>query len=208
MVGAMRQVMHEGRLGAQVRLDSLTAVPHAYGLGPLAGLRGELLLYDGTCYVATVGADSSLTVRRDCTAGAPFFVHTQVPAWKAVTLPAAVSDLAALEEYLTERASGAAPFAFRLEGTVRSAVIHSQNLAPGSRVRSPAEAHAGQVDYSLPAGTPVRILGFYSTRHQGIFTHHDSYVHLHLITADERQMGHVDALEPGALQLYLPATED
>ena len=85
------------------------------------------------------------------------------------------------------------------------AEIHCQNLAPGSIVRSPKEAHAGQVNYSLTNET-VDIIGFFSTQHQGVFTHHDSYVHMHLITQDEKQMGHLDHVEiiPADISLFLP----
>ena len=204
ITGAMRDVMWKGELGAKIALDSLAARPGYYGLGPLAGLRGELLLADGVPYVSTVGPDSSMQVRRDPTATAPFFVYARVQDWQSVPLPGSVRSIADLENFVDQQTKDAPrPFAFRLEGTITSAEIHVQNLAPGSVVSNPTEAHAGQVGYSL-GNEEVRIVGFFSTEHQGIFTHHDSYLHLHLLTADERAMGHVDALVPGEMTLYLP----
>jgi len=67
-------------------------------------------------------------------------------------------------------------------------------LAPGTMVNAPADAHRHQVEYPIE-NEDVRILGFFSTKHQQVFTHHDTFLHLHLITTDGRLMGHVDALE-------------
>ncbi|MBT3819061.1 MAG: alpha-acetolactate decarboxylase, partial [Lentimicrobiaceae bacterium] len=39
-----------------------------------------------------------------------------------------------------------------------------------------------------------------------VFTHHDSNVHMHLITTDRRKMGHLDKVlfGSGDIKLYLP----
>ena len=52
---------------------------------------------------------------------------------------------------------------------------------------------------------PVSILGFYSEHHQGIFTHHSSFVHMHVKAGDDKIAGHLETieLEPGA-RLLLP----
>lgn len=95
------------------------------------------------------------------------------------------------------------PFAFKLTGRVNRASIHIQNLPEGIKVTSPDEAHQGQVSYTIN-NQDVEIVGFFSTEHQGIFTHHDSFLHMHLITTDERSMGHLDAIDIGTMQLQLP----
>jgi len=71
-------------------------------------------------------------------------------------------------------------------------------------VSSPAEAHQGQTNYYLN-NEEVEIVGFFSTEHQGVFTHHDSFLHMHLITKDKSLMGHLDELELDKVTLYLPA---
>lgn len=47
------------------------------------------------------------------------------------------------------------------------------------------------------------ILGFYSNRHQGIFTHHDSKIHLHVISSDSKIVGHIDQLNFEQFELQL-----
>ena len=203
VAGAMRNVMWKGELDGIISMDSLSKNGF-YGLGPLEGLTGELLLLDGKPIVSTIAHDS-IKVSEDAKARAPFFVYAQVPAWQNLELPSNVSDLATLEVFLDKQlAQPNKPAAFRLKGRIGSALIHVQDLAPGSRVSSPEEAHAGQRDFTL-TNEEVDILGFYSTSHQGIFTHHDTHLHLHLVTKDASKMGHVDelAFNPEALQLFI-----
>ena len=78
------------------------------------------------------------------------------------------------------------------------------NLPKGAAVSSPDDAHKGQVNYTL-TNIPCDITGFFSTQHQSIFTHHDTYLHMHLITVDRQQMGHLDkATFDKGMILYLP----
>lgn len=70
-------------------------------------------------------------------------------------------------------------------------------------VSSPDVAHQGQVNYTLE-NEAVDIVGFFSTAHKGVYTHHDSFVHMHIITKDERMMGHLDAIDMETMVLYLP----
>ena len=76
-------------------------------------------------------------------------------------------------------------------GTVEKASIHVVNLPKGSKVKSPEDAHKGKVNYNLSKKN-CEIIGFFSTDHQTIFTHHDTFLHMHLITADRKKMGHLD----------------
>lgn len=202
IVGAMRQVMHQGKLGAQVQLDTLNS-SHYYGIGPLAGLQGELLLWEGNAWVSRVATDSLQTIQLgiDPYAGAPFFVFARVDDWRQETLPDSVNTLQQLDQFLFKK-FGNKDVVFQLSGSFSLIDLHVQNLPDGATVRSPEEAHAGQVNHQL-TDTPARVLGFYSDHQQGVFTHHDSYVHLHIQTTDNQWMGHVDALRWNSEQVSL-----
>lgn len=205
IAGAMKNVMWKGELGGIIQLDSLCQKPGMYAVGPLEGLAGEILVWDSKPYVSRLAADSSLKVTEMPEARAPFLVYAQVNDWQNRPLPASIKNLADLESYLDSLAKDSEePFPFLLEGEIKSAKIHCQNLAPGSLVTNPNEAHAGQVNYEL-GKSKVKILGFYSRHHQGIFTHHDSFMHMHLMTDDSKMMGHIDRIEfeSGARELRL-----
>ena len=118
--------------------------------------------------------------------------------------PQSIRTIKDVEKYIDEKTiKNKRPFAFKLIGNISKAVIHIQNLPEGTKVSSPDEAHQGQTNYVLK-NEDVEVIGFFSTEHKGVFTHHDSYIHLHLITKDEQKMGHLDELEINAMKLYLP----
>src|SRR5438046_1295758 len=55
-IGEMHKAMHDGDVGAKVRLSDLAATPHLSAIGPLAGLKGEITVIDGHSFVATAEA--------------------------------------------------------------------------------------------------------------------------------------------------------
>jgi len=202
--GAMKNVMWKGELGSRIKLDSISNKTGLYGLGPERGLRGELLIVDGQSYVSRVTSDSTIAVGKSYEVSAPFFVYANVTAWNEIKLPSTVKTIQELDKFIDEHTTEyKRPFAFKLVGTVSKATIHVQDLPEGTKVSSPAEAHQGQFNEELE-NQEVTIVGFFSTEHKGIFTHHDSNLHMHLITKDEDKMGHLDVLEIEKLTLYLP----
>lgn len=204
VVGSMKNVMWQGQLGVRIDLDTIADKTGLYGLGPLTGLTGELLINDGRTYISRVTSDTTMSVEVGGPSGAPFFVYANVTDWREVPLPPTVTSIAELETFIDKQTRNQArPFAFKLVGTVTSANIHVQNLPPGTPVSSPKEAHQGQASYSV-ADEAVEIIGFFSTEHQGVFTHHDSFLHMHLLTAAGDRMGHLDGLVPGGMRLFLP----
>lgn len=204
IVGAMKNVMWKGELGPSINLDTVSNTKGLYGLGPESYLRGELLINNGKSYVSKVTSDSTMIVQQRFDISAPFFVYANITKWSTIKVPQQIKDIKDLERFIIDTTKMyKKPFGFTLSGTVSNATIHIQNLPKGMTVSSPQEAHQGQVNYNLQ-NKAVDIVGFFSREHQGVFTHHDSYVHMHLITKDETQMGHLDALEIENMTLYLP----
>lgn len=204
IVGAMKNVMWKGELGGSINLDTISERKGLYGLGPESYLRGELLVNDGKNYVSKVSSDSTMIVEKTFDVSAPFFVYANVSEWEEIELPKEIVTSKDVEQFIDGKtANNKRPFAFKLIGTVSNAVIHIQNLPEGTKVSSPQEAHQGQTNYSLK-NEEVEIIGFFSTEHKGIFTHHDSNIHLHLITKDESKMGHLDEVEIESMTLFLP----
>jgi acetolactate decarboxylase len=169
-------------------------------------LTGELLIVDGKTYISRVVDSAKMSVEENSKVEAPFFVYGNANEWQKEKLPADVTDIANLEKFIDGKTKDfKRPFIFKLKGTVNYADIHIQNLPKGTMVSSPDEAHQGQVNYDLE-NEEVEIIGFFSTEHQAVFTHHDSYMHMHLITKDGSKMGHLDKVEfkDSEVELYLP----
>lgn len=192
VVGAMRNVMMKGQLYGTISLDTIADKTHLYGLGPIEYLTGEILILDGHAYKSTIKNDSTMMVEERFDLKAPFFVYANVGNWKDRVLPDSIETIPQLEQYLDKVfANRHSPIAFKIEGSVKSAGIHVVNLPAGSKVQSPKDAHVGQVDFKIE-NENVTIVGFFSRKHKSIFTHHDSYLHMHLITSDKMKMGHLD----------------
>lgn len=204
IVGAMKNVMWKGELYENINLDTISNKKGLYGLGPESYLTGELLINNGKSYVSKVISDTSMIVIQRFDVSAPFFVYAHVKKWKELVLPSNIKSISDLESFIDSTSlEYKRPFAFKLIGKISSATIHIQNLPEGTKVSSPKEAHQGQINYKLE-NEEAEIIGFFSTKHQGIFTHHDSFLHMHLITKDESKMGHLDKLEIEKMKLYLP----
>lgn len=206
VIGEMKNVMWKGELQGNINLDTINDKKHLYGLGPVEYLAGELLILDGKSYKSTVVSDTEMDVEETFDIKAPFFGYTNISRWTEQAVPENIQTIKNLEVYLDiETRNSTRPFMFRLTGTVEKAVIHIVNLPKGTRVSSPKDAHRGQVNYELK-DEQIEILGFFSTQHKAIFTHHDTYLHMHLITADRKKMGHLDEVlfKKGSMKLYLP----
>lgn len=204
VVGAMKNVMWKGKLGPVIQLDTIENKNGLYGLGPESYLTGELLINDGQFYVSRVASDSTMEVKKSTGLTAPFFVYGNVSKWQEIELPENIKSIKKLESFIDEKTKDQKrPFVFKLSGLVSKATIHIQNLPKGTKVSSPKDAHQGQTNYTLQ-NEDVEIIGFFSTEHQGIFTHHDSFVHMHLITRDKTKMGHLDEVEFDKVKLCLP----
>lgn len=204
IVGAMKNVMWKGELGGSINLDTISNKKGLYAIGPESYLTGELLINDGQSYVSKVTSDSTMTVEKTFDVSAPFLVYANVTEWNQIELASNIKSIKDIEKLVDEKTTDfKRPFAFKLTGRISKAIIHIQNLPKGTNVSSPKEAHEGQTNYELK-NEEVIIIGFFSTEHKGIFTHHDSNIHLHLITKDESKMGHLDELEIENMKLYLP----
>ncbi len=207
IVGQMKNVMWKGELYGNISLDTITSKKNLFGLGPVEYLAGEILVMGGKSYKSTVTSDSTMKVEETYDIKAPFFGYTNISKWTEQKLPDSIQTIQQLESCLGKITKySRRPFMFKLSGTIERATIHVVNLPKSLKVGSPDDAHKGQVNY-LIKNEQADIVGFFSTEHKAIFTHHDTYLHMHLITKDRQKMGHLDEVlfKKGTIKLYLPA---
>lgn len=195
-IGELRQIMHQGKFQARISLDTLMKT-NIYGLGAMDSLSGELLILNGNVLQSFVQLDS-LIVLNDANASATLLVYANVATWDTLNL----SSTTDLEFELEKVRDLSIPFPFMLIGKplIDYHVINfdSEN---GDFSKHKDGAFKGSLE-----NEEVTILGFYSTNAKGIYTHHDSNMHLHVINDDQSVMGHVDAisLAGGAHKLLIP----
>ncbi len=210
--GALKNV-HQGLdFSGKIDLAPLADLPHLYAVGPLENLQGEVTIWDGKpliSRVVEVSKDDRVKVDSSLVGKACFLVYGQAQSWKESKLDSSltakqvdqvVKDAATKYGINTDK-----PFPFLIEGVAKSARYHVMNRTESAPPTPGSESHEkSKVRFTLQ-DTPVSILGFYSEHHQAIFTHHSSFVHMHVKAADDKIAGHLETidLEPGA-RLFLP----
>ena len=210
-LGEQRKVVRDGDLTGRVDLTALAKRPHLYAAGPLEGLKGEVTVWDGKASLARWEAGKVVTTE-EFKGKACFLVYAQVPTWTESKLPAGLDKPDDLEAdiFLEARKAGVPtdrPFPFLLRGTAQKVKLHILNKTDNAP-HNPEEHAKVKVPVVLE-GREVDVIGFYSKKHAGVFTHHDSYAHMHALTADGKVSGHVDQLSPGGeMRLYLPVAAD
>ncbi len=206
--GALRNV-HQGLdFSGTIALPPLAELPHLYAVGPLEDLLGEVTIWDGKALISRI-KDGTLKIDNVLSNKACFLVYAQARAWKRIKIGSSVI-LSEVDGVIKKQATKCGiktnrPFPFLIEGTAKNARYHVMNRTDSSPPAPGPSAHEqAKVRFTIK-NMPVQLLGFYSEHHQGIFTHHSSFTHVHVKTKDGKNAGHLEdmQLEPGAL-LLLP----
>jgi acetolactate decarboxylase len=207
-VGEMMRVHREGDASPKVALADVARGAGRFAIGPVAGLRGEITVIDGEAHIATA-ADNAEHVTQDWEQRAPFLVYGTVNAWKEVAAPVHAASIADIEAWLPVAAQAQGldveqPIPFKIETTSSRIDYHIiANDAAGYQTMRP---HKELQKPFVLENKPAVLIGVYSTKHAGIFTHHGSSSHIHVVSQDGRHSGHVDALTPGPdAKYFLPA---
>lgn len=206
VAGAMRNIMMEGDLSAHMNMDTLNKT-HLYGLGPVAGLKGELIILDGKVY-STARNDAGLINQKDKVSQAAMLVYSKVEHWKAFRQEVNIPDYAALENMVKQTAEKAGyytekPFAFRIEAAPQKTSLHVIDWKEGAAHTMDNHKQFAYTD-SLK-GKAVELLGFYSAHHKSIFTHHTTNMHVHTLEKSTGVVGHLDNVQhTGLITIYLP----
>jgi acetolactate decarboxylase len=191
--------MQKGDLSAAIDLRKLAKIKHLYALGPVEGLKGEVTIWDGKPSIARV-ADGKVATSDRFEVKACFLVYASVPAWQEIAIPSNVRDLEQLEAFVAQAAAKAKldvhrPFPFAVRGKFEKLAFHVVNKtddSPHSR-----EKHERVKVHFTADNAAARLIGFYSDHHHGVFTHHGSNVHIHVITDDNKRSGHVESIRLG-----------
>jgi acetolactate decarboxylase len=205
--GALKRIMHEGDVSEKVSLADVVGRPGLYGLGPATDLKGELIVLGGKAYLGKVAGDA-VSVIDAGEESAAMLVTAEVMTWREVALDEDIASLAALDNYLADHARRLGvpadqPFPFMLRARPTSAQWHVIDWPEGDKEHTHAKHQTAGKRGDLK-GEPATFLGFFSDRHQGVFTHRNSRIHVHLMTDDGTLVAHVDGLSLAGATLLLP----
>ena len=206
--GALRALMHEGKTGPEVALSSIVPGPHLYAVGALSELRGEVTVLDDDVWLAYPSDDGTARVTKVRTSNeqAALLVTARVAAWRRIPITSDVpSDRLDEEIERLARANGidaTRPIPLVVEGALGDVVWHVIDGRKFAAAKTHEEHAAAAVRGSVGRANGA-LVGFFSTRHQGVFTHMDKKTHLHVVLPKENVSGHVDGvtLLPGSTLL-------
>jgi len=201
--GSLHSIMMKNETQATFDLRDLDGQPNVYALGAVEGLKGEILVMDSQPFVTSVDEDTfSLTNSFD--AKATLLVSTTVKEWHSYTLAESMGskELASFAKKMAEENQVEEPFPFLVKGKAQQVKWHIVNGGSGRSNASHSD-HAAAGFSSELTDSEVEVLGFYSTAHQGVFTHRGQNSHMHFKGGSS--MGHVDDLiiDKGSL-LFIP----
>jgi len=207
------QVMHSGAMSEMgkngfaptISLDSLQKYKHLIGLGPLGKMEGEITVLDGKMYGGKSLISGETVVANDWKVQAPFLVYADVANWEKIKLSGSAESMAELEEKIKEAALSAGinleePFFFRIEGSFDQMVTHI--VTPRAPEIEGYVAGQNQKNYDH-ASDSGELIGVYSKIGQRIYTHHDSFMHVHFLNMGKDFTGHMDKFESNLDQLVI-----
>ena len=207
-VGALKNIMHKADISPQINLKDLSKKKNLYALGAVGNLKGEILILDGLPYVTSV-KNNEVLMDHSFDRSATLLVYSQIEQWKEIPIPQTVHSYKELELFVESAANKhdvdtSMPFPFLVKGVVEELDWHVIDWKQNDTVHT-HEKHKKAGAYGIIKNENVLVLGFFSKKHKGIFTHHSTYMHLHFKTEDDRRAGHVDDLILGKQgKLFLP----
>jgi alpha-acetolactate decarboxylase len=208
--GDVGRVVRDHDVSPKVALGTVLERPHAYGLGSLSELRGEITILDGVAWLAYPPEKRGGAVRVETKGAeaeqAAFLVatHVEPEGWRKVTLAGGVSsrDLeATLERIARDNSLDKRELTFRIEGkleTITLAIVDGRRIPAG-----PSSEKAFKKANLLlsEAGIDGTLVGFYSVAPRSPFTHPGAHAHVHAVIPARPATGHAQEfrMAPGAV---------
>jgi len=193
--GALRTMM-SGDISKKIELDSLSKLPNLYAIGAFEGLSGEIQIGNGVSFNSRV-QDSTVIIENEIKAAASLLVYAQVSEW--IDIPnVSFQSTTELENELSEQASmkgldSDKPFPFIMEGKVKELKWHVIKWDKNDSIHTHKKHQEAGLN-GVIKDEKVEIIGFYSKKHKGVFTHHSTNIHMHFINKEKNLAGHVDDL--------------
>jgi len=219
-------MVHSDDTSGKVALSDIQKGSGFWGVGALAGLKGEIIQVDGQVLVS-LGTDPDGTVHAPSDGdSAVLWASGKVTDWQSIAVPSNMSQ-AEFEQFVTDQAQSAGlnmsePFIFRVTGDYahliwhvvtgdkpgadnNSSVGHGNALSHGGHNHGHANKQSGMKLFRNPQASG-QMVGVYSgDALEGVVSHPGEKFHVHYIDNDNTVSGHVDqySVKSGAL-LWLP----
>lgn len=223
--GNLKRMMHTGNTAGQVELSGLNQAVGTWGVGALAGLKGEIIQVDGKLLVS-LGSDPNGRVQAPSASdSAVLWASDNVTQWKQIPVPTDMNQVQ-FEKFVTEQAAGSKldlsqPFAFRVTGEYSHLIWHvltgeKSEHGAGGAAHGPmhgsshggghANKRSGMKVFRNPNATGQLVAVYSGSKLEGVVSHPGERFHVHYIDNAETVSGHVDGYNVrGGASLWLPA---
>lgn len=207
-VSAMKKVMMGKDLSTHLLWDS---IPHQnlFGISPLGRIEGEITILDGEIFVSKVNKKGQINLTQNWQSEAPFGVYAHVKSWKKIQAEVDFENKKDLHKWIEKTALQQGynlqrAFAFRIKGNFKHVDFHVISKPKKEKVHN-HQLHKKAKKHFTLQNSEGELLGFYSQKHEGIFTHKGSFVHTHFIDQARKNMGHLEDIRiNGKITLFLP----
>ncbi|ANM31346.1 hypothetical protein ABI59_19845 [Acidobacteria bacterium Mor1] len=196
--GSLRGMFHQDAVGPQVVLSEHLPDSRLFGVGALSGLRGEITIVGGRLHLAHADGESvrhAVVSRSD--ESAALLVMSAVERWVPVTIDAAIPFEkldAEIERLAREAGIEAAAFVVYAEGDLENLDWH---VIDGAKLEGGGGSHEDHMRAAIrrkARRTRGKLVGFFSKKHQGVFTHRGANTHFHVVVDEPLTSGHVDGV--------------
>jgi len=196
--GNFKRMLHTGDATGKVALASIPHSTGVYGVGALAGLTGEILIWDGRVLVSPGQSVSGSTQAPEADATATLLVTAQVKKWEQTQVPENMTQQA-FEKFVVDSAHSKGidtqkPFPFIVTGEITDYAWHvvtgaTKHHGGGGQHQ---QGHANNRNFS-GAETKGKLVGFYSAGElEGVISHPGERFHVHYADDDLKTSGHLD----------------
>lgn len=221
--GNFQRMMHTGDSAGQVELSKLDQSAGRWGVGALAGLKGEIIQVDGKLLVS-LGTDPTGKVQApQANDAAVLWASDKVAQWRQISVPNDMNQ-AQFEKFVSDQAVANRldvnqPFAFRVTGGYSHLIWHvltgekPETRATGYGGHSHgghghgghANKQSGMKVFRNPTATGQLVAVYSGRKLEGVVSHPGERFHVHYIDDAQSVSGHVDQynVKSGAT-LWLP----
>lgn len=206
--GNRQAMISNNDLNGKVRLDTVVGKEGSYALGPVAGLLGEITVYDSEVSVSTI-QDGKPAIISSEGVEAIFLLVGHQKEWIEVRTDEELKGLDAVEDYarnllVENNIELDRALVFRIEAQVpllKYHIIYKKDSVPHTR-----QEHQKAKQKFLLQDEKIKLVGFWVDESRvGKVTHPGKRTHLHFVHADNSVSGHVDDIVvPANSMVFIP----
>ncbi|MBD2519589.1 acetolactate decarboxylase [Nostoc sp. FACHB-973] len=196
--GNFKNIVQQRNTDGVVDLNAVLTAPNTYAVGAIKKGEGEITVQNSEVWLS-YGKDGLNKTTRTIPKKeqALLLVTAQVENWQEIVVQKSMSQ-SELNEFIVENAKKHGidtnlPFPFLIEGNFQKILWHISNgLNPKFKGHGQGTLFTQLTEEKKQ--TDATIIGFYSAKIQGVFTHPGDSWHLHVLFRNEKKAGHVDEI--------------